>query len=279
MRAATELEAAQQVVRPDVLQARVQLNEVGIVLRNPEAAADAAWVQLATLVGCPDLPSSPLVGDLEGVSQPRELDAIFAEVCDASPELQAARARVSRARAQIHRQEVQPIPNVELQFGGAHNYGSGDAIANIQVGLPIPIFNRNQGDIEIAHAEYRRSVANLRRLELDLRNRAAAALREYRQAAGQVELYRGEILPAAEENLALTEAGYERGEFDLLRALTARRSYFEANLAVVSSQVALRRADILLSGLLLSDGLSAPPDTEAANPLDTGLRDQALTGE
>ena len=64
-----------------------------------------------------------------------------------------------------------------------------------------------------------------------------------------------------------------------LRALTARRSYFEASLSLVNSQVALRQADVLITGLLLSDGLTAPPDTEAANPLDTGLRDQALTGE
>ena len=74
-------------------------------------------------------------------------------------------------------------------------------------------------------------------------------------------------------------AGHERGEFGLLRALTARRSYFEASLSLVNSQVALRQADVLITGLLLSDGLTAPPDTEAANPLDTGLRDQALTGE
>lgn len=278
-RAAEDLEQAGQVGRPDTLQARIQLNEVRIVLRNAEVEADAAWRQLAALVGCPELPPASLSGDLEAGTQDRDLEALFAELCAVSPELQAARARMSRARAQIRRQEAQPIPNVELQFGGAHDFSTGDPIANVQVGLPIPVFNRNQGNIDIAHAEHQRAVSDLRRLELDLWNRAAAALKDYRQAAGQVELYRGEILPAAEENLELTEAGYERGEFDLLRALTARRSYFEANLALVNSQVALRQADVLLSGLLLSDGLSAPPDSEAANSLDTGLRDQALSGE
>lgn len=70
-----------------------------------------------------------------------------------------------------------------------------------------------------------------------------------------------------------------QGQFGLLRALTARRSYFEGNLALITSQVSLQQADILLSGLLLSDGLTAPPDSEAANPIDTGLRDQALSGQ
>ena len=88
---------------------------------------------------------------------------------------------------------------------------------------------------------------------------------DYREAAGQFELCRVEILPAVEENPELTGSDYARGECDLLRALTARRSYFRGSLSLVNSQVALRQADVLLS-----DGLAAPPDTEATNLLDAG---------
>ena len=278
--ASEQLFDAGQAARPDVLQARIQLNEVRVTLRNAEADYDASRAQLAAVVGCPELPHAPLSGVLEVEPQPRDVDTLHAQLVAASPELQAARARVSRARAQVRRQESQPAPNLEVQVGGTHDFSSGDPIANVQLGLPVPLFNRNQGNVDIARAECHRAMADLRRRELDLRNRAAAALRDYRQAENQVRAYRDEILPAAEENLELTEAGYERGEFDLLRALTARRSFFEANLALISSQVALREADVTLSGLLLADGgLNDVPDSEAGSLVDPGLRDQAISGE
>lgn len=182
--AAESLEDAKQVGGPDVLQARIQLNEVRIVLRNAEIEFATAWKQLMSLAGTPAIESTRLEGDLADVLMQRDLDIVFAEICAASPELQSARARVSRARAQIRRQEAQPIPNVQLQVGGAHDFGSGDPIANVQVGLPVPLFNRNQGNIEIAQSEYRRAISDLQRTELDLRNRAGATLLAHRALVG-----------------------------------------------------------------------------------------------
>ena len=266
--------------RPDVLQARIQLNEVGVALRNAEAEYEASWTQLIAMVGCPALPAASLAGDLATAPLNFDQTTLYAQLVAASPELRAARARVARARAQIQRQEAQPVPNLEVQAGVAHDFSSDNAIANVQLAAAVPLFNRNQGNIQIARAELHRAAADVRRRELDLQARAAAAIRDYRQAANQVVTYRNEILPAAQENLELTEIGYERGEFDLLRALTARRSFFEANLALVTSEVALREAEIAVDGLLLTDGgLIEVPDSEVGSLVDLGLRDQAISGE
>lgn len=280
VQASRELVAAGQAARPDLLQARIQLNEVRILLRNARYSLDAAWSQLVSLVGQPDLSVRPLKGTLpQQDGAVRELETALAELLAASPQLQAARARVDRARAQLERQQVQPIPNLIAQVGVAHDNASGDDIANLQLGLPIPVFNRNQGGIQLALAEYRRAVAEIRRLELLLQNRLAAAFRDYRQARNEVQQYRDEILPTAEENLNLTEEGYRQGEFDLIRVLTARRSYFESNLAYINSQVTLRQADVNIAGLLLSGGLDDVLDAPGANLQGIGLRDQALGGQ
>jgi cobalt-zinc-cadmium efflux system outer membrane protein len=90
-----------------------------------------------------------------------------------------------------------------------------------------------------------------------------------------VRRYRGEILPRAQENLDLTEVAYENLQFDFLRILTARRSYFETNLRYVDALVALQKADALLDGLLLTGGLDMAPDS----PIDARLRDDALSGQ
>lgn len=275
--ASEQLYEAKQVARPDVLQAKIQLNEIRVLLQNARYEYDAAWKQLAAVTGQPDLAPGPLAGNLELDTAERDFEQTFAELLGASPELEAARARVARARAQIRRQEVQPIPNLLTQVGVAHDNASGDDIANVQVGLPLPLFNRNQGNVQTAVAELRRSRSDLDRLELSLRSRLAVSFRDYLQAKNEVERYRNDILPTAQENLELTEQGYRQGEFDVIRALTARRSYFETNLAYVSAQVSLRQTDVAINGLLLSGGLNDVPDTGGSSLQGVGLRGEALS--
>ena len=268
---------AQQAAKPDVLQARIQLSEVRILLQNARYDYEAAWKQLSALLGQPDLPPAAISGILASDTPLPDAEAIYNELITSSPEIQAARARVARANVQIRRQSVQPIPNLQVQLGVARDNETGDDIANAQIGIPLPLFNRNQGNAQLAIAEHRRAISDLRRLELALKNRLAAALRDYSKARNEVKRYRGEILPTAEENLKLTEEGYQHGEFDLIRVLTARRSFFETSLAYVNSQVALRQAEVAISGLLLAGGLDDVADIEGGEAV--GLRDQALSGQ
>lgn len=258
--AAEALYDAKQGALPDVLQARVDLNEVRIILENARIEYDAAWKQLTAVLGRPELAPTQLAGRLEGDSQTREWEPLYQQLVETSPELQAASARVQRARMQIRRQEVQPIPNLLTGVGVAHDNASGDNIAGVQIGVPLPLFNRNEGTIAVAVGEYNRAVRDVERLRLDLRNRLAQALRDLQQAKQQVQRYQQDILPTARENLDLTEEGYEQGEFDFLRVLTARRTYYETNLRYVTALISFRKADVVLDGLLLTGGLNDVPD-------------------
>ena len=256
VRVAEELLRAQQGTRPDILQAKVQLNRVRIIRQNARYDYQASWNQLVSLVGVPDLTPAPLLGNLERDLETRDWDTLFANLLANSPELQAAQMRVQRGRSQIRRQAVQPIPNLFTQVGVAHDTATGSTITGVQVGIPLPLFNRNQGNRDFAYAEYRRAVSDVERLQLALRHRLATAFRDYGQARQQVERYKMDILPTARENLDLTEEGYKQGEFDFIRVLTARRTFFETNLNYVDSLVALQQSNVALSGLLLSGGLN-----------------------
>ena len=57
------------------------------------------------------------------------------------------------------------------RIGVAKDTSTGSTIANVQIGVPLPIFNRNQGNVDLAHAEYHRAVSDVERLQLALRNR------------------------------------------------------------------------------------------------------------
>ena len=274
--AAEELFEAQQVARPDVLQVEIQLGEVNIVRRDAELSFEGAWRRLMALAGIPDRPVGRLDADLEGPIEDHDFEALYAKLIAATPELHAARARVARARAAICRQRAQPVPNVLTQAALTYGFGGDEPIGGLQVGLPLPVFNDNRGNVAAAVADLHRAVAEVSRLELDLRARLADALQTLRRAENRVARLTEDVLPAARENLELTEEGYRQGEFDIVRVFTARRSFFEANLARVAALADARTAEVAVDGLLLTDALGEIPDAGGDNLQGVGLRDLTL---
>jgi outer membrane protein, heavy metal efflux system len=260
---------------PEVLQAEIQLNQVEVQRRQAEAAFRGAWNQLMAVVGLNGTAPGVLDGTLPVSVAFGDLQAVKGQALTSSPELQAARARVARARANVERQEVQAIPNLSFQLAAGVDNGTNSGMVNAQVGLPVPIFNRNEGNIAAAHAELNRACQELRRIELSIESRMSRAAQDYESAAVAVEQYQQVILPKAAETLKLSEEAYSAGEFGFLQVLVARRTYFESNLEYVIAQSNLAQSEAYLQGLALSGGLSDTRDTE----FDSGLRDQSLSGQ
>lgn len=261
--------------RPDLLQAEIQLNEVSIVRQNAEYEYRAAWQRLAALAGLPQLAPAPLDGVLELHGPDRDWLATLDSLLAGSPQVQQAAAAVQRASAMIEREERQPIPNVDVLLQVMHMNVTDDEAASVMIGVPVPLFNRNQGNIDRAQAEYVYACREYERIRLALQARLADAYRDHQQAHNSVRRYRDEILPRAQENLDLTELAYDNLQLDFLRILTARRSYFEANLRSIDALVSLQKADALLDGLLLTGGLEQTPDS----PMNDDLRQNALMGQ
>lgn len=261
--------------RSELLQSEIQLTETETAQSQAELAFRGAWQELAAVAGIPDLAQAPLTGELRPEVLERDWDAFYQTLLSTSPERCAAFARVSRAQANIARQEAQPIPNLSVQLGAGRDNGQNSSMVNVQVGAPIPLFNRNQGNIDAACAEHCRAQQEVRRIDLSIKARLARAAQEFDSAAVAVRNFEGKILPRARETLELTNQAYAAGEFDFLQVLVARRTYFDSNLQYLKALGELAQANARLDGLLLSGGLDETVDTA----VDDGLRGQTLSGQ
>ena len=261
--------------RPDVLQSEIQLNEVDLSIQQADFEFSAALNELAALAGVSDLGDTTLIGELDAAFNARDPEAQFAQIVSMSPELAAAQARVDRARADLQRQSVQAIPNVTARLGAGGDNATGNAFANVQLSIPLPVHNKNQGNIQAALAEYRAATQNVQRIRQSIRRDLARVMREYNIAEATVRQYETTILPKAEETLKLMQEAQDAWEFDFLRVLTARRAYFDANLKYVAALGRLAQANAMIDGLLLTGGLS--------NVVTYGVGDdsrgQALNGQ
>jgi len=243
----------------DVVQAKVQKYEIDLALKQAEVRYGARPQMLpVTLDG--ELPRS-------------ESQLVWADVAStmivSSPEYQAAQTRVSQARANLDRQCVQAIPNLNVQFAAGRDNGTGSGLINLQVGAPIPVFNKNQGNIAAARAELLRAARQVDRIENSIKARLAVVSGNYDSSLAAVIKYASDILPNAAQGLELAETAYRAGETSFVQVLVARRTYFDTNLQNVDAQATLAQARARVDGYVLTGALDAVVDGSG----DAGLRD------
>jgi cobalt-zinc-cadmium efflux system outer membrane protein len=266
---------ASEGTRPDLLQSQILVDLVELTIRAAELDYRGAWQELAAVANAPYLQPAELLGSLPVDYAEFDSDALYEQIATESPLLKSAVARVDRARASLRRQRIQPIPNLQTQLGLGYDDSTGDDYALVQLSLPLPIHNKNQGNVSAAYAEYCEATHNVQRIRMQIRAQLADALRRYDTARARAERFQTSVLPKAEESLSLIQLAQASGEAEFLRVLTARQAYFEFNLQFIDELGKLAQIQSEIDGLLLTGGLSNTVSYDG----DDGLRGQALSGQ
>ena len=272
---ATDLKKAGEGTLIDVLQSRTLLSEIELALEQAQASYRGAWEELTAIAGVPDLPPTRLLGDFESSQVSRDWDETFSTIIAESPELAAANALVCEKRAFLNRQRVQAISNVTAQIAAGYDRSTDSGLINLQLGVPIPVRNKNCGNISAAHADYVLAVENVNRIRLAIKSRLARAVQAFEKASATVRKYEQEILPQVSQSLEISEKAYSVGELSFLQVLVVRRTYYDSNIRYIQAKGKLAQTNAAVDGWLLTGGLDAPQDYTSG--LD--LRDQSFGGQ
>lgn len=259
LNAVTALAEAQEASGVELLQAEIEVQTAEALVQNAQTNVEGAWRRLAAVLGDPSLPRARVAGELDDARPLAEYETIVARTIEASPQVAAAYAEVDRSRWAIERARAEGVPNVTAQGQLQYDFASDDAIAGVQVGLPLPVYNWNQGGVQEAVGEYRVAQQAARRVELSLERQLAQSYQDYVGARQRVDRYASEVLPRAQRSLDLTRSGYSNGEFTFLELLTAQRTYYQTNLVYLDSLSEMGATSRRMNGLLLSDSLQIAP--------------------
>ena len=254
-----------------LLQAEIEAELAAVLVENSQAQLAAEWRNLAAVIGQPELPRQDVAGELTADTPQVAWEQTLDRIRQNSPELASAAAEVERSRWALQRACVEPTPNVTVQAGAAYDYASLDSIAMLQVSLPIPIHDRNQGAIAEARANIVAAERSVQRVELSLQQRLAVVYQQYEQARQQATRYEDVILQKAKRNLDLNRSTFEAGESAYLAVLTAQRSYSQARLAWLNALEQLWTATVQMEGLLLNGSLGTSNQTASttADPVES----------
>jgi len=259
-----ELLNSGQADESEVLEAEVDAQRQRLSARMQENTLREEWKSLAAVIGQPDLPQSTVAADLEHgwpeVNEDQIVDLIAAQ----SPATRIADSAASRASTEIARAKSQAIPDLQLRGGLEYNnepisptHATGwQGIA--EVGVEIPIFNRNQGNVAAASADLDRAQLEKQRVALTLRQRAATVLDEYANARLMAVEYRDEILPRSKKAYALLDEKYGLMLASYPRVLQAQRRLFQLQTEYIAALENVWTTGTALQGFLLTDGLEAP---------------------
>lgn len=262
-----ELANVGQADRPDQLEIEIEFERADIEWLNAQNDWLRAWQMLAAMVGNPTMPPARLAGnpeeDLAPLNETQLLDALLQQ----SPDVRVAKTSVERARAVLARERAQRVPDLFVRGGLGYNLERFEPVApaltgerkglsgRLEVGVNVPVFNRNQGGIAAAEAELAIAEGDLNRLQLMLRSRFASSYREYRSAQQLAERYRTRVIPRAREAYQMYLANFRQMAAAYPQVLIAQRTLFQVEVEYARALVQLRERATGLRGFLLEDGL------------------------
>ncbi len=256
--------------QPDILESEIEAEQAELGLAMARTALERTWRELAAVIGRPSLQPVPLAGNLDEVPKldfEKAIAALFGE----SPEIKSSELTVAREEATLRRAKVEKTPDIVARGGLRYNrelLEVGGRPVGLEgffdVGLEIPFFNRNQGNIAAAKANLERARRDVERVKLSLRLRMARAYKQYQDSLTRVEKYRTQMIPRAQKAYDLYLTSFRQMAAAYPQVLIAQRNLFQLQGDYVSDLITTWQSAVEITGLLLTGGLEAPGGMEMA---------------
>src|ERR1700681_1544362 len=252
-----------QADAPDVLESEVEAQQAQLAVTMAEQNRQRVWRALAAVVGNPRLPLMKLEGRLED-TPPVNPDELVEKIVDESPAVRIAELGVKRAEAALARAKRETIPDLQLRGGLQQN---GELLPNgrsvglqgfADVGVRIPISNRNQGNIAAAKADRERAKREVERVKLVLRERAASVVQTYTFSQAAVDRYKNQMIPRAQKAYEMYTRKYQEMAAAYPQVLISQRTLMQLEVSYITALENFATSSLSLQSYLLTDGLEAP---------------------
>jgi len=198
-------------------------------VRQQESRLAIALNHLKVLLGRGALDDVDVTGSLRHDATPVDVQAVLQRARDARPDLQALRRDQARSLADIRLQLAQGTVDYTLS-GEFHRQHAPLADGNqygIYFSVPLPLFNRNQGEVARARQETLQADARIHAAEAEVSGEVQAAYQAYAASRDVVTTIETQMLDQARDVRVTTEYSYRHGEASFIEFLDAVRTFNE----------------------------------------------------
>lgn len=221
---------AGDLAKVELLRTRVAALQSRNAVRQAELRWEAARRQLQFLMGrhAPSV-DFDVTGPLRREALNFSLPQLEDQALRLRPDLAALRLDQERTLADLRLQIAQGKVDYTfgIQYHRQYNNAKGNSLGFF-FSVPLPVFNRNQGEIQRARTEASQVETRIRAMEASIRNEVQSTYREYLTVHDLVEEIEREMLSQARQVRETTEYSYRRGEASLVEFLDAQRAFNDA---------------------------------------------------
>jgi cobalt-zinc-cadmium efflux system outer membrane protein len=250
MQAAARRVAAGKVSPVEQTRAEVEQANAELELAEARATLETSRQQLAAQWGSQAPAFASASGDLEALPS-RPLPNALDETLDAAPAMRASQSEMARRQAIVNVERSRQYPDVTVSVGAKRENASDRGYYPVLgVSLPLPLFDRNQGNLYSAIRQADKAADESRATRVRLAS-------DLRQASSQLALSRNSaltlrqtVLPAAQRAYQAAAQGFEAGKFAYLEVLDAQRTLLQARVRYLGAVAATYQAATAIDRML-----------------------------
>jgi cobalt-zinc-cadmium efflux system outer membrane protein len=259
------LEKAKAAV--ELASGRIELEKARRELETSRRRLAAQWGGTAPRFGA----IKGAFGKVVAIPELSELLALGGE----NPDLARWKSEIMLRRAALELERANRAPDLELSAGVSRYEETEDHAFSAGVGVPLPLFDRNQGGIREARSNLRKALEEKRAGEIAAVTETTAVHNELVSLAAELKVLDGKLLPAALKAFEAAQAGYAQGKFNYLEVIDAQRTLVEARTQRLDTIADYHRALIDMERLIgrpLS-AVGAPQEKSKKLPPSSGRKE------
>lgn len=207
--------------------ARVALASVQIERARALWELEAARVRLAAGWGSTAPRFKSARGTLDTISPIPSLEALEQRL-ERNPDLARWATEIAQRQASINLEKSRAIPDLTVSVGVTEFHDTDDSAVTAGLSVPLPVFNRNQGNIQTAEERLTKALEERRAVGVEINTALNAAYQELAAAHTEVTTLKREVLPGAQNAFEAANEGYRLGKFGFLDVMDAQRTLFGA---------------------------------------------------
>lgn len=225
----------------EATRAQVQLAEAQLQVRRAETEKATAYQQLAQITGSSVTVFDRLESPTLSPGLPPRTEDLLAKL-DQTAEMRQAVVQIDKSDASLGSEKAQRIPNLTVSVGSQYDRSVRERVNTVGLSMPLPLFDRNQGNILSASRRADQARDQRNAVELRLRTETQTALNQWSTAMQEVESYDKTILPSAQQAVETATRGFEMGKFGFIEVLDAQRTLIVARGQYLESLAAATNA-------------------------------------
>lgn len=212
-----------------VEESKARVAEAGVRVELAQAASEQrnALSRLFALLGRIDAPYTVLEGKAENLPSVPSL-ADLQPLISSAPGVVLARIEVDRRKALTALEQSKRVPDVTVSVGMQRSNETQRNVLLFGVSVPLPIFDRNQGNLLEALKLEDKARDELQAATVRLHSEVAQARERLSTIIAEVQSLKQDVLPGAKSAYDAATIGFENGKFNFLEVLDAQRTYFTA---------------------------------------------------